>query len=228
MENHHAIHGKTHYKYLFQWPFSIAILTLPEGSSSIFLWVFLWFSHEKTSIFLWFSYGFPMVFPWKNLHFPMVFLWFSYGFPMKTYGFPGALFCVSRGLNFFSSATLETFPDPMRGHATSTSGPLGSKRAKRQKGRETVVKYGLKYHANRISMVANVDVLLFYINILYRFPFTIEILSLLPWTSSVVEVHKRSSIHRINTLALEQRSRSRLFRAVAGQSNNGYQWYTCH
>lgn len=31
----------------------------------------------------------------------------------------------------------------------------------------------------------------------------------------------RSSIHKSNTLALEQRSRSRLFRAVAGQSNNG-------
>jgi hypothetical protein len=27
MENHHAIHGKTHINSLFQWPFSIAILT---------------------------------------------------------------------------------------------------------------------------------------------------------------------------------------------------------
>jgi hypothetical protein len=38
MENHHAINGKTHYK----WPFSIAILTLPEGTHH--------FPHKSTEV----------------------------------------------------------------------------------------------------------------------------------------------------------------------------------
>ena len=33
----------------------MAMLVITRGLTSIFLWVFPWFSHEKTSIFLWFS-----------------------------------------------------------------------------------------------------------------------------------------------------------------------------
>ena len=62
-------------------------------------------------------------------------------------GFPGALFCVSRGLNFFSSATVETFPDPIGGHGSSYDSTVGipGQNAKRQ---ETVVIFMAKYHAN--------------------------------------------------------------------------------
>jgi hypothetical protein len=43
MENHHAINGKTHYK----WPFSIAILTLPEGKFIGNLTPRIWHPHRQ-------------------------------------------------------------------------------------------------------------------------------------------------------------------------------------